>query len=204
MRPCLYFPSPFHATNACCRSVGRGRRFSLPNKREPEGAHRCHICTGIAGLTPPTPALRLGPPLPTSAPRLGSLLPHRHQEWAHPAHICAGTGLCAQRESCARGAPAHDAPRSRVRADATRLARRHAGARALTADRAMPPQRALRRTTRHVAAAASTPRRRRVRVRASARAASTRASLAVGTGGRLLRNSGRRAADDSFSMCGSV
>ncbi len=42
---------------ACRWSVGRGRRFSLPNKREPEGAHRCHICTGIAGLTPPTPAL---------------------------------------------------------------------------------------------------------------------------------------------------
>jgi hypothetical protein len=30
---------------------------------------------------------------PTSAPGLGSPLPHLHRDWAHPCHICAGTGL---------------------------------------------------------------------------------------------------------------
>jgi hypothetical protein len=44
-------------------------------------AHPCHICTGTA-LTPAT-----------SAPRLGSPLPHLHRDWAYPAHICTGTGL---------------------------------------------------------------------------------------------------------------
>jgi hypothetical protein len=29
----------------------------------------------------------------TSAPGLGSPLPHLRQDWAHPCHICAGTGL---------------------------------------------------------------------------------------------------------------
>ena len=28
----------------------------------------------------------------TSAPRLGAPLPHLHQDWAHPCHICIGTG----------------------------------------------------------------------------------------------------------------
>jgi hypothetical protein len=41
----------------------------------------CHICTGTA-LTPAT-----------SAPGLGSPLPHLHRDCARPGHICAGTGL---------------------------------------------------------------------------------------------------------------
>jgi hypothetical protein len=28
----------------------------------------------------------------TSAPGLGSPLPHLHWDWAHPCHICPGTG----------------------------------------------------------------------------------------------------------------
>ncbi len=47
------------------------------------GAHRCHICTGT-GLT-----------AATSAPGLGSSLPHLHRDWAHRCHICTGTGLTA-------------------------------------------------------------------------------------------------------------
>ena len=31
--------------------------------------------------------------LPTSAPGLGTPLPHLHRDWAHRCHICAGTGL---------------------------------------------------------------------------------------------------------------
>ena len=30
---------------------------------------------------------------PTSAPGLGSPLPLLHRDWAHPCHICTGTGL---------------------------------------------------------------------------------------------------------------
>jgi hypothetical protein len=32
------------------------------------------------------------PPVATSSPGLGSLLPHLHRDWAHPTHICTGTG----------------------------------------------------------------------------------------------------------------
>ena len=40
--------------------------------------HLLHICAGTR-LTHPT-----------SAPGLGSPLPHLHRDWAHPCHICAG------------------------------------------------------------------------------------------------------------------
>jgi hypothetical protein len=40
---------------------------------------RRHICAGT-GLTPAT-----------SAPGLGSPLPHLHRDWAHPCHISTGT-----------------------------------------------------------------------------------------------------------------
>ena len=36
------------------------------------------------------PGIGLTPP--TSAPGLGSRLPHLRRDWAHPSHICAGTG----------------------------------------------------------------------------------------------------------------
>ena len=40
-----------------------------------------------------TPAGAASRPTPTtSAPGLGSPLPHLRQDWAHPCHICAGTG----------------------------------------------------------------------------------------------------------------
>jgi hypothetical protein len=42
----------------------------------------------------------------TSAPGLGSPLPHLHQDWAHPCHIRAGTGLAP-----ATSAPGLDSPR---------------------------------------------------------------------------------------------
>ena len=42
---------------------------------------RSHICSWT-GLTPST-----------SAPGLGSPHPHLHRDWAHPSHICSGTGL---------------------------------------------------------------------------------------------------------------
>jgi hypothetical protein len=41
------------------------------------------------GLIPATSAPGLGPTAGTSAPDLG---PHLRRDWAHPAHICAGTG----------------------------------------------------------------------------------------------------------------
>ena len=46
-----------------------------------------HICTGT-GLAPAT-----------SAPGMGSPLPHLHRDWARPFHICAGTRLRTRRRS---------------------------------------------------------------------------------------------------------
>jgi hypothetical protein len=47
----------------------------------PPHAETAHICTGT-GLAPAT-----------SAPGLGSPLPHLHRDWARPCNICTGTGL---------------------------------------------------------------------------------------------------------------
>ena len=41
----------------------------------------------------------------SSAPGLGSPLPHLHQDWARPCHICARTGLAP-----ATSAPGLDSP----------------------------------------------------------------------------------------------
>ena len=68
-------------------------------------AHPCHVCTGT-GLTPATSAPGLGSTPATAAPAtgltpataalgLGSPLPQLHRDWAHPRHICTGTGLGA-------------------------------------------------------------------------------------------------------------
>ncbi len=77
-----------------------------------EWAHPAHICAGSAldintgtGLTRATSAPGLGSPPGASAPGLGSPVPHLHRDWAHPGHICTGTGLgwrCAA--SCTRPA----------------------------------------------------------------------------------------------------
>jgi hypothetical protein len=56
------------------------------------GSPLTHICTGT-GAHPPTSVPGLGLTPPTSAPGLGSPRPHRHRDWVHPAHICAGTAL---------------------------------------------------------------------------------------------------------------
>ncbi len=42
---------------------------------------------------------------PTSAPRLGSPLPHLRRDWAHPCHICAGTGLTPATSAPGLGSP---------------------------------------------------------------------------------------------------
>jgi hypothetical protein len=49
------------------------------------GSRRAHRRTGRARTGWAHP--------PTSAPGLGSPLPHLRRDWAHPSHICAGTGL---------------------------------------------------------------------------------------------------------------
>jgi hypothetical protein len=68
-------------------------------------AQPSHICTGT-GLTPAT-----------SAPGLGSALPHLRRDWAHPAtsapglgspnHICTGTGLTPATSASGLGSPNH-------------------------------------------------------------------------------------------------
>ncbi len=86
----------------------------------------CHVCTGT-GLTPATSATGLGSPCTTSAPGLGlplphlhrglgsplphlhrglgSPLPHLHRDWAHPCHICTGTGLTPATSAPESGSP---------------------------------------------------------------------------------------------------
>ena len=56
-------------------------------------AHPCHICNKT-GLTPPT-----------SAPGLGSPLPHLHRDLAHRCHICTGTGLAPPTSAAGLGSP---------------------------------------------------------------------------------------------------
>ena len=41
----------------------------------------------------------------TSAPGLGSPLPHPHQDWAHRCHICTGTGLAVATSVPGLGSP---------------------------------------------------------------------------------------------------
>ncbi len=41
----------------------------------------------------------------TSAPGLGSFLPHLHRIWARPCHICTGTGLTPATSAPALGSP---------------------------------------------------------------------------------------------------
>ena len=40
-----------------------------------------------------------------SAPGLGSPLPRLHRDWAHPCHICIGTGLTPATSASGRGSP---------------------------------------------------------------------------------------------------
>jgi hypothetical protein len=44
-------------------------------------------------------------PTATSAPGLGSPLPHLHEHWARPCHICTGTGLTAATSALGLGSP---------------------------------------------------------------------------------------------------
>jgi hypothetical protein len=77
-----------HSRSAGCRASrrrGRSRRGARWSRRHgPEcaarrtGCNPYYICSAT-GLTPAT-----------SAPRLGSPLPHLHRDWAHPCHICTG------------------------------------------------------------------------------------------------------------------
>jgi hypothetical protein len=47
--------------------------------------------------------------LPLSAPGLGSPLPRLHRDWAHPCHVCTGTGLTHCRGLVSRHTPATSA-----------------------------------------------------------------------------------------------
>jgi hypothetical protein len=58
---------------------------------------RSFITTAINPCAQPNPAAISAPGrgsrAGTSAPGRGSPLPHLHRDWAHPCHICTGTGL---------------------------------------------------------------------------------------------------------------
>ena len=51
--------------------------------------------------------LKVGPKCPaaTSAPGLGSPLPHLPRDWTHPSNICTGTGLAAATSAPGLGSP---------------------------------------------------------------------------------------------------
>ncbi len=63
--------------------VRRAREKHAASYRRCSGAPSRACATQYAGLAP----------CPTSAPGLVSLPPHLHRDWAHPCHICTGTGL---------------------------------------------------------------------------------------------------------------
>jgi hypothetical protein len=65
-----------------CVEVPAATRATTAHRRM-RWAHPGHICTGTA-LT-----------AATSAPAMGSPLPHLHRDCAHGCHICAGNGLAA-------------------------------------------------------------------------------------------------------------
>jgi hypothetical protein len=74
---------------------------SAPGLGAPQSNQRCkcnppptHPPTHTCARTRPS-HIRTGTGLapPTSAPGLGSPLPHLHQDWARPSHICTRTGL---------------------------------------------------------------------------------------------------------------
>jgi hypothetical protein len=93
---------------ACRNTPRRSRartRTSAPNPQDRQASHARRPASRLGratptsapgpGLVPPTSALGLGLTryaAPTSVPGLGSPRPHLRQDWAHPAHICAGTG----------------------------------------------------------------------------------------------------------------
>ncbi len=57
------------------------------------GSPTAHICTAT-GLAPAT-----------SAPRVGSPLPHLHRDWGRPSHICTGTGVAPPTSAPGPGLP---------------------------------------------------------------------------------------------------
>jgi hypothetical protein len=78
---------------------------------------RARPTTSSRGVRPPRlPA----PATATSAPGMGSPLPRLHQDWAHPCHICAATGLAPSHICTGTGlTAATSAPRLRTWASAS-------------------------------------------------------------------------------------
>jgi hypothetical protein len=76
---------------ACCTPP---RPFPVQSVRQaPLVLYPLKFCAYMIALWRPV-ALGLPPPRPaTSAPALGSTWPHLRRAWAHPCHICSGTGL---------------------------------------------------------------------------------------------------------------
>ncbi len=104
------------------------------------------VCLSDAHMhtRPPTSAPGLGSPLPHLQPGLGSPRPHPRRDWPHSGHICAGTGLAATTPATGTGlTPATSAPglgspwphpqdtiRSELRAEVGAIAERLAAAEA--------------------------------------------------------------------------
>ncbi len=63
-----------------------------------------HCRSSPAGLAREARVL-IGRTPATSAPVLGSPLPHLRRDWAHPCHICTGTGLAPATSAPRLGAP---------------------------------------------------------------------------------------------------
>ena len=74
--------------------------FHLPADRA-----ACGICTGTKLALATSAPQQPGAAPATSASGLGSPLPHLHRDWAHPCHICTGTGLAPATSAPGLGSP---------------------------------------------------------------------------------------------------
>ncbi len=81
-RSCSAWASARPPAAACADATSRRRTHSHPFSNPILETSSCAL---------------LAHTLPTSAPGLGSPRPHLRRDWAHPAHICAGTGALRQR-----------------------------------------------------------------------------------------------------------
>ena len=87
--------------------------WSAPNHSDAQSrTHRFGACLVALHQVFFHPHARVGRTAATSAPGLGSPLPHLRRDWAHPCHICARTGLTP-----ATSAPGLGSPRPHLRRD---------------------------------------------------------------------------------------
>ena len=127
-------PLRMYTSRASARYAQKARSAPTGRARERTGAR------SASGLRTTGTASRAGAqrrcPRTTSAPGLGSPLPHLHRDWARPCHICTGTGTSAQGPDTLGPHRTAQSPKSLARPTAVRLRARAAGRRRSGCNRA--------------------------------------------------------------------